>query len=82
MYMRGPARAQHTFMLQAAAGVGQTAVQQTGAAGQNYASNAGNAMMGGANALAARRGIVALIGRTEARVALGHADPDGLLARL
>jgi hypothetical protein len=32
------------------AGVGQTSVQQTGAAGQNYANNVGNIAMGNANA--------------------------------
>ena len=38
--------------LQSLAGVGQTAVQQSQQAGQNYASGAGNAMVGGANAQA------------------------------
>ena len=38
--------------LQSLAGVGQTATQQIGQAGQNYASNAGEAMMSGAAARA------------------------------
>ena len=46
-------RGQKLNRLQSLAGVGQTAVQQVGAAGQNYANNAGNALMTGANATAA-----------------------------
>ena len=39
--------------LQSLAGVGQTTAQQLGAAGQNYATNAGNMLTGGAAAQAA-----------------------------
>lgn len=48
--------------LQSLAGVGQSAVQQTNQAGQNYATNAGNAMMAGGNARAG-----GMTGATDAR---------------